>query len=472
MIGVPNMGNQKEPNSKETILKEIQRLTKEYYELEHKENEEFVPGKTRIPYAGRVFDHQELYQAVIASLEFWLTEGEFAKEFEKEFARYLGTNSKGSVIDFSVCLTNSGSSANLLAVSSLTSSLLKDRALKPGDEIITTAVGFPTSINPIFQNQAIPVFVDVDSVTYNTTLDRVEAAISSKTKAILLAHTLGFPFPVREISELARKKGLWLIEDTSDALGAEYDGEKVATFGDLATFSFYPSHHMTMGEGGAVVMKDRLLWKIVRSFRDWGRDCWCDTGKSNTCGKRFGAQYGELPFGYDHKYVYSHIGYNLKLTEFQAAIGIAQLKKLPHFVALRRKHFDFFQHQLSCCQDYFTFAQFRNRTRPSPFGFLMTVSDSALFTKNDVVGYLEAHKIETRQLFAGNAIRQPAYLGKNFRIVEELKNSDRIMKQTFWFGVYPGLKQVHLEYIVKTLQGFIEQKPYQKKPAVLAGKNL
>ena len=441
--------------NRESLLKEIEKLTKAYYKLEHQQQEEFIPGQTKIPYSGRTFDHQEIYYAILASLEFWLTEGKFAKEFERDLSHYLGAGQ-------SVCLTNSGSSANLLAVSALTSPLLKDRALKPGDEVITAAAGFPTTINPIFQNGAIPVFVDVELPTYNTTLERVQSAISPKTKAIILAHTLGFPFPVKEIAELAQKKGLWLIEDSCDALGSEYNGQKVATFGDLATFSFYPPHHITMGEGGAVVMKDRQLWKIVRSFRDWGRDCWCDTGKSNTCGKRFGSQYGELPFGYDHKYVYSHIGYNLKLTEFQAAIGVVQLKKLPQFIELRREHFKFFQQQLSRYKEYFTFAEFRTQIQPNPFGFLITVSEKAPFTKNQIVSYLEEQKIETRQLFAGNATRQPAYLGKNFRVAGNLNNTERIMKQTLWFGVYPGLKQIHLDYIVISIQQFIDQKIYHQ----------
>ncbi|MBI1976035.1 MAG: lipopolysaccharide biosynthesis protein RfbH [Candidatus Omnitrophica bacterium] len=442
--------------NKESILREIEKLTKRYYEKAHKENGEFIPGETKIPYAGRIFDEQEIYQAVVASLEFWLTEGRFVKEFEKEFSLYLGASQ-------SVCLTNSGSSANLLAVSALTSPLLKDRAVKPGDEIITTAAGFPTTINPIFQNQLIPVFIDVDPLTYNTTVERVERAISPKTKGLILAHTLGFPFPAKEIAGLARKRGLWLIEDTCDALGAEYQGEKAGTFGDLATFSFYPPHHITMGEGGAVVMKDRSLWKIIRSFRDWGRDCWCDTGKSNTCGKRFGSQYGELPFGYDHKYVYSHIGYNLKLTEPQAAIGVAQLKKLPRFVLARRANFDFFLKNLSRYKDFFSFARFAAGIRPNPFGFLLTISEQAPFAKNDLVCFLEERKIETRQLFAGNATCQPAYLGKNFRIAESLTNTDRIMRQTLWFGVYPGLKKIHLEYIVESIEEFIQQGPGPEK---------
>jgi CDP-6-deoxy-D-xylo-4-hexulose-3-dehydrase len=433
--------------NKNALLKEIERLTKEYYLAEHGGREEFVPGVTKIPYAGRTFDHQEIHQAVSAALEFWLTEGRFAKEFEKEFSLYLGASQH-------VCLTNSGSSANLLAVSALTSPLLKERTLRPGDEVITTAAGFPTTINPIFQNQAIPVFVDVDKETYNTTVGRVEKAISSKTKAIILAHTLGFPFPVKEITELAREKNLWLIEDSCDALGAEYDGQKVATFGDLATFSFYPPHHITMGEGGAVVTKDRSLWKIVRSFRDWGRDCWCDTGKSNTCGKRFQAQYGELPFGYDHKYVYSHIGYNLKLTEVQAAIGVAQLKKLPHFIEQRRQNFEFFRRELNRYKPYLEFVEFPQKAQPNPFGFIITVSEKTPFAKNDLVGYLEDQQIETRQLFAGNVTRQPAYLAKNFRISGGLKNTDRIMNQTLWWGVYPGLKAVHREYMVKTMHDF------------------
>ena len=441
--------------TKEAILKEIEELTKAYYELEHSSRGEFVPGKTKIPYAGRVYDHQEIYQAVLASLEFWLTEGRFAKEFEKELAHYLTSSFNGSGGTLSVVLTNSGSSANLLAISALTSPLLKDRALKPADEAITTAAGFPTTINPIFQNQAVPVFVDVDLTTYNTTPQRIEAAISKKTKAILLAHTLGFPFPVKEIAEIAQKRGVWLIEDVCDALGAEYAGQKVATFGDLATFSFYPPHPITTGEGGSLVMKDRTLWKIVRSFRDWGRDCWCDTGKSNTCGKRFGAQYGELPFGYDHKYVYSHIGYNLKMTEFQAAIGVAQMKKLPEFIHLRREHFNFFRRRLNPYQQYLSFVDYPDAVKPNPFGFILTVPEEAPFTKNDFVSYLEAHQVETRQLFAGNAIRQPAYLGRNFRVSGTLENTERIMKQTFWFGVYPGLKQVHLDYMLRTIEEFL-----------------
>jgi CDP-6-deoxy-D-xylo-4-hexulose-3-dehydrase len=400
--------------------------------------------------SGKVFDADDLVHLVDASLDFWLTTGRFAEKFEQEFARF---------IDVSHCLlTNSGSSANLLAVSALTSPELGERRLKAGDEVITVAVSFPTTVNPIIQNKLVPVFLDVDIPTYNIDVTRLEEAVSGKTKAIFLAHMLGNPFNLDAVMEIAKRRHLWVIEDICDAVGAEYRGRKVGTFGDLATVSFYPAHHITMGEGGAVLTNSPQLKKLVASFRDWGRDCWCEPGKNNTCGKRFEWQLGDLPRGYDHKYIYSHIGYNLKLTDMQAAIGLSQLKKLPAFIKKRAENFQHLYDGLKDLTDFFILPEATPKSKPSWFGFPLAVCPEAPFTRNEVIHYLENYKIATRLLFAGNLIRQPAYREVPYRAVGDLKNSDFVMNNVFWLGVYAGLSQTALDYVIETLHNFCKEK--------------
>jgi CDP-6-deoxy-D-xylo-4-hexulose-3-dehydrase len=372
-----------------------------------------------------------------------LTTGRFAEQFEREFARFVGVRE--------AILVNSGSSANLLAVSALTSERLVDRRLKPGDEVITLAAGFPTTVNPIVQNGLVPVFVDVEIPTFNVDASYLEAALSDRTRAIIFAHTLGNPFDLDSVVAFAKKHNLWLIEDCCDALGSTYRGQKVGTFGDLATVSFYPAHHITMGEGGCVVTDKPLLRTLVESFRDWGRDCWCAPGKENTCGKRFDWQLGGLPHGYDHKYIYSHIGYNLKATDMQAAVGVAQLKKLPRFIEARKKNFALLKEALFSSQDHFILPEPTPHSDPSWFGFPMMVRDSAPFSRKNAVEFLDSKKIQTRQLFGGNLVRQPAYKNVPFRVVGELKNSDRVMNQAFWIGVYPGLTQQMIEYMIESV---------------------
>jgi len=412
--------------------------------------QDFVPGKNKISYAGRVFDQNELIGAVDASLDFWLTEGRYCKRFEAELARLLNVDH--------VLLVNSGSSANLVALSVLTSSLLGERRIRPGDEVVTVAAGFPTTVNPIIQNRAVPVFIDVELGTYVPTVDAIAEAISEKTKAVMIAHTMGIPFDAASVAELCKEKGLWLIEDCCDALGSKLDGRCVGTFGDLATLSFYPAHHITTGEGGAVLTNNKALLRIARSFRDWGRDCYCDTGKNNTCGKRFSQQFGVLPFGYDHKYVYSHIGYNLKLTDIQAAIGYAQLNKLDGFIKARRKNWLMLREALHPFEDMLILPETPPNSEPSYFGFVITVWEDANFSRNELTGFLEQAGIETRNLFCGNLVRQPAYVDIEFRIVGDLKNTDLIMNNTFFIGVYPGLKDEHIMYIAETFFGFMKKK--------------
>ncbi len=424
------------------IRQQIISLIREYYAANWPE-QPFVPGETPIPVSGKVFDADELVHLVDSSLDFWLTTGRYAKEFETEFARFFGLKH--------CLLTNSGSSANLLGISALTSQELGKRRLNAGDEVITVATGFPTTVNPIIQNNLVPVFLDVDIPTYNIDVTYLEEAVTEKTKAILLAHMLGNPFNLEAVIRVVHKYHLWLIEDICDAVGAEYRGQKVGTFGDLATVSFYPAHHITMGEGGAVLTNSSLLKKLVASFRDWGRDCWCEPGKENTCGKRFEWQLGDLPYGYDHKYIYSHIGYNLKLTDMQAAIGVAQLKKLPAFIEKRGENFRYLYDGLRDLQRYFILPEATPNSSPSWFGFPLAVRPEAPFTRNQVVQYLEKHKIATRLLFGGNLVRQPAYKGVRYRIVGDLVNSDFVMNQVFWIGVYPGLSQEALAYIVGVL---------------------
>jgi CDP-6-deoxy-D-xylo-4-hexulose-3-dehydrase len=410
----------------------------------------FVPGETPVPVAGRVFDACELELLVDASLDFWLTTGRFAARFEQEFSRLF--NGRPAV------LVNSGSSANLLALSCLTSAKLGDRRLRPGDEVITVAAGFPTTVNPILQNQLVPVFVDVQVPSYNIDVSQLESARSERTRAVMLAHTLGNPFDLGAVQEFARRHGLWLIEDCCDALGATYGGQPVGTFGDLATTSFYPAHHITMGEGGCVIAGGPALKKLVESFRDWGRDCWCDPGRDNTCGKRFDWQIGGLPHGYDHKYTYSHIGYNLKLTDMQAAVGVAQLAKLPAFVAARRRNFEVLYQGLRELEDVLLLPQATAGAEPSWFGLPVAVRPEAPFTRDELVRHLESRRIGTRLLFGGNLLRQPAYQDVPHRQVGPLTGADFVMRQVFWVGVYPGLTPEMLAFVLDTVRAFCRGK--------------
>lgn len=405
---------------------------------------EFVAGKTPVPVAGRVFDTADVQSLVDSSLDFWLTTGRFAAQFEKEFAGFFGLRH--------AILVNSGSSANLLALTCLTSPTLRDRQLKPGDEVITVATGFPTTVNPMFQNNLVPVFVDVDIPTYNIHTTQLEAALSPKTRAVMAAHTLGNPFNLATVTDFCKKHNLWLIEDCCDAVGATYNGQAVGKFGDLATVSFYPAHHITMGEGGAVLTDQPALKKLVESFRDWGRDCWCETGQDNTCGKRFEWQLGGLPQGYDHKFTYSHIGYNLKATDMQAAVGVSQLKKLEGFIQRRRENFNYLTERLAHLQEFFLLPQATPNSNPSWFGFPILVRPEAPFSRNDTVRWLNANKIGTRLLFGGNLIRQPAYRGQTYRTVGNLHNADEVMQRVFWIGVYPGLTQPMLDYMGDMLE--------------------
>ncbi len=403
----------------------------------------FVPGETPVPCAGRVFDAEDLVHLVDAGLDFWLTTGRFAAQFEREFAALFGVRH--------ALLVNSGSSANLLALSCLTSPQLGERRLLPGDEVITVASGFPTTVNPILQNGLVPVFVDVTVPEYNVDVSQLEAALSVRTRAIILAHTLGNPFDLDAVTAFAREHGLWLIEDCCDAVGAAWRGRPAGAFGDLATTSFYPAHHITMGEGGCVLTNRGLLKRLVESFRDWGRDCWCDPGKDNTCGRRFDWQLGDLPKGYDHKYTYSHVGYNLKLTDMQAAVGVAQLGKLPGFLEARRHNFQALYEGLSDLQDVFLLPRALPEAEPAWFGFPLAVRPEAPFTRDHVIRHLEARKIGTRLLFGGNLVRQPAYRDVPHRIVGDLRNADFVMERVFWVGVYPGLTPEMVEYVVREL---------------------
>jgi CDP-6-deoxy-D-xylo-4-hexulose-3-dehydrase len=395
-----------------------------------------------------VFDATELQHLVEAGLDFWLTTGRFAAQFEREFAEFFGV--RGAV------LVNSESSANLVAVSTLTSPKLGGRRLRPGDEVITTAAGFPTTLNPIIQNGLVPVFVDVTVPTYNVDPERLEAAISPRTRAVVLAHTLGNPFDVGAVQEFARRHKLWLIEDCCDAVGATWYGRPAGTFGDLATTSFYPAHHITMGEGGCVLTDSALLKAVAESFRDWGRDCWCDPGTDNTCGKRFGWQLGDLPCGYDHKYTYSHIGYNLKLTDMQAAVGVAQLRKLPDFIEARRRNYRFLRKRLQHLEEFFILPDTVEGAEPSWFGFPIAIRPGAPVSRQQVIHQLEERKIATRLLFGGNLLRQPAYRHVTHRVAGDLKNTDFVMNHLFWIGLYPGLSQPMLEYMVDTLHGAVK----------------
>lgn len=432
----------------DSVRKKILKQVAGYFAC--RRNEKFIPGQTRIPYAGRVYDEKELVFLIDTALDFWLTADRYADKFEKSLASFLGAK---------YCLlTNSGSSANLLAVSALTSPLLKSRQLKPGDEIITTACGFPTTLNPILQNNFVPVFVDVELGTYNIQVQRLEKAISKKTKAIFTAHTLGNPADLDGIKKIVNKYNLWWLEDNCDALGSEYKGKYTGTFGDISTSSFFPAHHITMGEGGAVLTDNPLLRRIIISFRDWGRDCYCGSGKDNTCGNRFSQKFGELPYGYDHKYVYSHIGYNLKATDMQAAIGVAQLEKLPEFITARKKNFAFLKSYLKRYAQYLILPEATEKSDPSWFGFPILVKEDAPFTRNDMVNYLEEHKIATRMLFGGNLTKQPAYINTRYRVSGSLRNTDLVMNNLFWVGVYPGIAKAQREFMVKIFNDFFKEK--------------
>lgn len=442
----------------EQLKQEIFEKTTEYYKLVHdKSHEVFTPGTSRVAYAGRVFDEKEMIQLMDAALEFWLTEGRYTHEFERKFAEKLDTK-------FSL-LVNSGSSANLLAFATLTSPSLAERQILPGDEVITVAAGFPTTVTPIINYGAIPVFVDVtvDDGTYNIDCNMLEHALSPKTKAVMLAHTLGNPFNISKVKAFCDKHKLWLIEDNCDALGSKYDNKFTGTFGDIGTSSFYPPHHMTMGEGGAVYMNNPQLHKIARSFRDWGRDCFCPSGKDNTCGKRFSQQFGTLPFGYDHKYVYSHFGYNLKATDLQAAIGCVQLEKLDGFIATRKENWQRLYDGLKDLSGFFVLPHATENSDPSWFGFLLTVKENAKFSRNAIVEYLEKNNIQTRMLFAGNLIRHPCFdqmreRQKGYRVIGDLTNTDRIVNDTFWVGVFPGMNAEQLDFIIASIKSFVDVK--------------
>jgi CDP-4-dehydro-6-deoxyglucose reductase, E1 len=426
----------------EELRTRILELVGEYHAAAFPEVE-FQPGETTLPVSGKVFDADEMQHLVEASLDFRLTTGRFAKQFEREFARWMGVRN--------TVLVNSGSSANLLALATLTADELGDRALRPGDEVITAAAGFPTTVNPIVQNRLVPVFVDSEIPTYNADPDAIEAAVGPRTKAIMIAHTLGNPFDLDRVKAIAERHGLWLVEDTCDAVGSTWRGRKVGAFGDVATVSFYPAHHMTMGEGGAILTNSPPLKKIIESFRDWGRDCWCEPGEDNVCGKRFAWQLGTLPTGYDHKYSYSRIGYNLKLTDMQAAIGVAQLKKLDDFVARRRDNFAYLHAALEPLSDVLILPEATPGSDPSWFGFPITVRADAGVSRDAITARLESRGIRTRLLFGGNLVRQPAYADVPFRVVGDLVNADVIMNDTFWVGIFPGLDRSRLGYLADEL---------------------
>ncbi|MBO9541910.1 lipopolysaccharide biosynthesis protein RfbH [bacterium] len=445
----------------EQLKQEILAKTAEYYRLVHGSKPDFEPGKSPVSYAGRVFDEREMTNLVDSALEFWLTYGRYSRLFERGLARYLGLKH--------CLLVNSGSSANLLAFSTLTSPKLGDRRIRPGDEVITVAAGFPTTVSPVVQYGAVPVFVDVELTTANIDVSMLEAAVSPKTKAVMLAHTLGNPFDLDAVAAFCEKHGLWLIEDNCDALGSTYTSHRApgspvtkltGTFGHIATSSFYPPHHMTMGEGGAVYTNNDELAAIAESIRDWGRDCYCQSGKDNTCGKRFDQSFGALPHGYDHKYVYSHFGYNLKVSDMQAAVGYAQLDKLPDFGEARRRNFKALHAALSKFEDVLQLPQATPHSDPSWFGFLMLVKPGAPFTRREIVSHLESKRIQTRMLFAGNLIKQPCFdemrrTQTGYRVVGELTNTDLIMENAFLVGVYPGMTDDHLAYIAQSIEDFI-----------------
>ena len=428
------------------IRDEILQKVAEYGALKYK-HQSFTPGETVVPVSGKVLDESELKYMVDASLDGWLTTGRFNEEFEKKLAHFLGVKY--------LLTTNSGSSANLLAFSALTSDQLGDRAIQPGDEVITVAGGFPTTVNPMMHYGITPVFVDLDLATHNIDVTQLDAAYSPKVKAVMLAHSLGNPFNLKVILDFCKKYNLWLIEDNCDALGSKYNGQLTGTFGDIGTLSFYPAHHITMGEGGAVFTQNAKLKKIIESFRDWGRDCYCQPGKDNTCGKRFNWQLGNLPQGYDHKYTYSHMGFNLKITDMQAACGLAQLDKLDSFIKARKDNFDYLKNRLQSCEEFIHLPEATENSEPSWFGFLITLKENAGINRVDFLKYLDQNKIGTRLLFAGNLTKQPYMINRHYRTVGNLENTDYIMNNSFWIGVYPGLTKEMLDFMVDKIETFL-----------------
>lgn len=435
----------KMPDEKE-IRKEIFEKVTELYGL-RKSADKFVPGKSRVEYGGRIYDEKEMIALVDSALDFWLTTGRYAKEFEERFADFVGM--KHCII------TNSGSSANLLAISALTSPELKEKRVRKGDEVITTACGFPTTLNPIIQNNLKPVFVDIELGTYNIKTDNLEEAITKKTKAIFIPHILGNPANIKNLVDVAEEHDLWFIEDNCDALGSKYENKYTGTFGHISTCSFYPAHHMTMGEGGAVITNDTQLKRIISSFRDWGRACWCEPGKDDSCKKRFNWQIGELPYGYDHKYTYTHVGYNLKVTDMQAAIGVEQLKKLPHFIEKRKENFSALYNKIKKYEEYFILPKATERSEPCWFGFPLCIKEDAPFKRDAIVRFLEEGKIATRMLFGGNLLKQPAYSELEYVKIDSLKNTDQVMNDLFWVGVYPSITTEKLKYMTDRFDSFL-----------------
>ena len=433
-------------DQQQEIRQKIAALVDEFANIKYT-HQSFKPGETVIPMSGKVLDASELKAMVEASLDGWLTSGRFNDAFEKKLREFLG-------VKFLIT-TNSGSSANLIAFSALTSPKLKERAIKPGDEVIGVAAGFPTTVNPILQFGAVPVFVDIEIASHNIDVTKIEAAITPKTKAIMLAHSLGNPFNLKVILEICKKHNLWLIEDNCDALGSRYNGQLTGTFGDIGTLSFYPAHHITMGEGGAVFTNNAELKMIIESFRDWGRDCYCQPGKDNTCGKRFCWKLGELPEGYDHKYTYSHAGYNLKITDMQAACGLAQMDKLESFIQARKDNFKYLHNRLKSCEEFLILPEATANSDPSWFGFLMTIKPEANIRRVDLLSYLDQEKIGTRLLFAGNLTRQPYIQGRNYRVSGDLKHTDTVMNDSFWVGVYPALTEEMLDFIATKIEAFL-----------------
>lgn len=433
----------------EDLRRQILDLVAQYAELAHAPRP-FDPGSSAVPVSGKVYGAEEMRLLVDSSLDFWLTTGRFNDAFEKRLAEFVGAKH--------ALTTNSGSSANLLALSALCSPLLKERALRPGDEVITVATGFPTTVNPALQYGLVPVFVDVDIPTYNILPDRIEAAVSDRTRAIMVAHTLGNPFDLGEVMRVAEKHNLWVVEDCCDALGARYDGKPVGTFGSIGTLSFYPAHHITMGEGGAVFTDRALLRRILESMRDWGRDCWCPPGKDNTCSKRFNWKLGDLPFGYDHKYTYSHAGYNLKITDMQAAVGLAQMDRLDDFIAARRRNFDRLKAGLADLAEFLILPEATPNSEPSWFGFTITLREGTPFSRDDLVKHLNNEcRIATRLLFGGNLLRQPYMKDRTYRVVGDLTNADIVTERTFWLGVFPGLTDAHIDYMVECVRNFVRK---------------
>ncbi len=432
--------------AKDKIRRQMSELVKEYAALEFA-TQSFVPGVTPIPSSGKLINSEELDLMVQASLDGWLTTGRFNQQFEEQLAKFLGVKY--------VLTVNSGSSANLVAFSTLTSSKLGEKAIRKGDEVISVAAGFPTTVNPMVQFGAVPVFVDVDPITHNIDAQKIEAAITPKTKAIMLAHSLGNPFNLDVVTALCKKYKLWLVEDCCDALGSTYRGQMVGTFGDIATLSFYPAHHITMGEGGAVFTNHHELKQIAESFRDWGRDCYCAPGKDNTCGKRFAWQFGGLPYGYDHKYTYSHLGYNLKITDMQAACALAQLQKAPAFIAKRKANFKYLKERLTSCAEFLQLPQATEHSDPSWFGFPITLKDECPVSRVDLTTYLDHYKIGTRLLFAGNLTRQPSMQGVTYRVSGDLYHTDKVMNDTFWIGVQPALSNEMLDYAASQIETFL-----------------